>query len=165
MLASHPRPRGDLRRACAGSCAWPAAARHHHAQAVGQAQLHAAADRALCITWPTTPCTCSGSGSRLRRLVSDPLGWGHDFFGTARAPLTALWSPAETIWYVQVALIVIGHIYGIYVAQRESNRLYADDRKAGAARPPGDDGRHDPHEPRSALWLLAQPIFMRTADL
>ncbi|WP_434421232.1 hypothetical protein [Nannocystis pusilla] len=101
--------------------------------------------------------------SKLRRLVSDPLGWGHDFFGTARAPLTALWSP-ETIWYVQVALIVIGHIYGIYVAQRESNRLYADDRKAALR----------VHLVMMvgmilmsllSLWLLAQPMFMRTADL
>lgn len=101
--------------------------------------------------------------SKLWRLVSDPLGWGHDFFGTARAPLTALWSP-ETIWYFQVALVVIGHIYGIYVAQREANRVYADDRKAALR----------VHLVMMAgmvlmsllsLWLLAQPMFMRTADL
>ena len=101
--------------------------------------------------------------SKLWRLLSDPLGWGHDFFGTARAPLTALWSP-ETIWYIQVGLVVIGHIYGIYVAQREANRLYADDRGAALR----------VHLVMMvgmiamsvlSLWLIAQPMFMRTADL
>jgi hypothetical protein len=101
--------------------------------------------------------------SKLRRLVSDPLGWGHDLFGTARAPLTALWSP-ESIWYLQVALVVIGHIYGIYVAQREAFRVYQGDTKAslrvhmvmmlGMAL-----------MSMLSLWLLAQPMFMRTADL
>ncbi|MBL9099552.1 MAG: 4Fe-4S binding protein [Myxococcales bacterium] len=101
--------------------------------------------------------------SKLRRLISDPLGWDHDFFGTARAPLTALWSP-ESIWYLQVALVVIGHIYGIYVAQREASRLYGDDRKAALR----------VHiimmigmiaMSMLSLWLLAQPMFMRTADM
>ncbi len=101
--------------------------------------------------------------SKLRRLVSDPLGWGHDFFGTARAPLTALWSP-ESIWYIQVGLVIIGHIYGIYVAQREAVRVYKGDRKAAFRA----------HIVMMvgmiamsllSLWLLAQPMFMRTADI
>lgn len=101
--------------------------------------------------------------SKLRRLVSDPLGWGHDYFGTARAPLTALWSP-ESIWYLQVGLVIVGHIYGIYVAQREAFRIYGGDRRAslrihlvmmvGMAL-----------MSMLSLWLLAQPMFMRTADL
>ncbi len=101
--------------------------------------------------------------SKLRRLVSDPLGWGHDFFGTARAPLTALWSP-ESIWYIQVGLVIIGHIYGIYVAQREAVRVYKGDRRAAFRA----------HIVMMvgmilmsllSLWLLAQPMFMRTADI
>ncbi len=101
--------------------------------------------------------------SKLRRLISDPLGWGHDFFGTARAPLTALWSP-ETIWYLQVGLVVIGHIYGIYVAQREANRIYADDRGAALrvhlVMMVGMIAMS-----MLSLWLIAQPMFMRTADI
>ncbi|MCX4241923.1 4Fe-4S binding protein [Paraliomyxa miuraensis] len=101
--------------------------------------------------------------SKLRRLVSDPLGWGHDLFGTARAPLSALWSP-ESIWYLQVALVIIGHVYGIVVAQREVSRLYAGDRRASVR----------VHLVMMvgmiamsllSLWLLAQPMYMRTADL
>ncbi len=101
--------------------------------------------------------------SKIRRLVSDPLGWGHDIFGTARAPLTALWSP-ESIWYLQVGLVIVGHIYGIYVAQREAFRVYRGDRRAslrvhlvmmfGMAL-----------MSLLSLWLLAQPMFMRTADI
>lgn len=101
--------------------------------------------------------------SKLRRLISDPLGWGHDLFGTARAPLSALWSP-ESIWYLQIALVVIGHVYGIFVAQREAARLYEGDRKAALRL----------HlvmivgmvaMSMLSLWLLAQPMYMRTADI
>jgi hypothetical protein len=101
--------------------------------------------------------------SKLRRLVSDPLGWGHDWFGTARAPLTSLWAP-ETIWYLQVALVVIGHAYGIFVAQREAFRVYDGDHKASFR----------VHLVMMigmiamsllSLWLLAQPMYMRTADI
>ena len=101
--------------------------------------------------------------SKIRRLISDPLGWGYDLFGTARAPLTALWSP-ESIWYLQVGLVIIGHIYGIYVAQREAFRVYDGDKRAslrvhlvmmfGMAL-----------MSLLSLWLLAQPMFMRTADI
>ncbi len=101
--------------------------------------------------------------SKLRRLISDPLGWGTDFFGTARAPLSSLWSP-ETIWYLQVALVVVGHAYGIFVAQREAFRVYDGDRKASFR----------VHLVMMigmiamsllSLWLLAQPMYMRTADI
>ncbi len=101
--------------------------------------------------------------SKIRRLASDPLGWGHDFFGTARAPLTALWSP-ESIWYLQIGLVIIGHIYGIYVAQREAFRVYRGDKRASLR----------VHVVMMfamalmsllSLWLLAQPMFMRTADI
>jgi len=99
--------------------------------------------------------------SKLRRLISDPLGWGMDIFGTARAPLSSLWAP-ETIWYIQVALVVIGHVYGIFVAQRETFRVYDGDRKAAFR----------VHlvmilgmiaMSMLSLWLLAQPMYMRTA--
>jgi len=101
--------------------------------------------------------------SKIRRLVSDPLGWGHDIFGTARAPLTALWSP-ESIWYLQVLLVIVGHIYGIYVARREALRVYRGDARASLR----------VHLVMMvgmvlmsllSLWLLAQPMFMRTADI
>lgn len=100
--------------------------------------------------------------SKLRRLVSDPLGWGHDFFGTARAPLSALWSP-ESIWYLQVTLIIIGHIYGIIVAQRAAFRLYRDKKASFKVHLVMMVGMI--LMSMLSLWLLAQPMFMRTAEV
>lgn len=101
--------------------------------------------------------------SKLRRLISDPLGWGTDYFGTARAPLTSLWEP-ETIWYLQVALVVIGHAYGIFVAQREAFRVYDGDKRASfrvhLVMMVGMIAMS-----MLSLWLLAQPMYMRTADI
>ena len=99
--------------------------------------------------------------SKLRRLISDPLGWGMDIFGTARAPLSSLWTP-ETIWYLQIALVVVGHVYGIFVAQREVFRVYDGDRKAAfrvhLVMIVGMIAMS-----MLSLWLLAQPMYMRTA--
>ncbi len=100
--------------------------------------------------------------SKLRRLASDPLGWGHDFFGTARAPLSALWSP-ESIWYLQVALIIIGHIYGIVVAQRAAFRLYREKKASFRVHLVMMVGMI--LMSMLSLWLLAQPMFMRTAEV
>jgi hypothetical protein len=100
--------------------------------------------------------------SKLRRLASDPLGWGHDWFGTARAPLSALWTP-ESIWYVQVTLIVIGHVYGIVVAQREAFRLYRDRKTSFRVHMVMIVGLIAMSV--MSLWLLAQPMYMRTADV
>ena len=48
--------------------------------------------------------------------LSDPFGQGWNLFGTADWALNlALVSPT-TIWYVQVAAIVIGHVGGVVVA-------------------------------------------------
>jgi polyferredoxin len=100
--------------------------------------------------------------SKLRRLASDPLGWGTDFFGTARAPLSALWSP-ESIWYLQVALIIVGHIYGIIVAQRAAFRLYRDKKASFRVHLVMMVGMI--LMSMLSLWLLAQPMFMRTAEV
>jgi hypothetical protein len=54
------------------------------------------------------------------RLASDPLGMGWDLLGTASfVPNLALVS-ATTIWYVQVAAIVSGHVAGVVTAHDRS---------------------------------------------
>jgi hypothetical protein len=54
------------------------------------------------------------------RLASDPLGMGWDLLGTASfVPNLALVS-ATTIWYVQVAAIVAGHVAGVVTAHDRS---------------------------------------------
>jgi hypothetical protein len=56
-------------------------------------------------------------------LLSDPLGKGWDLFGTAHqtyGPLLRLVS----IWWMQIVFIVIGHVYGVLVADRISGRIF-----------------------------------------
>jgi FtsH-binding integral membrane protein len=63
-------------------------------------------------------------------LSSDPFGRGWDLFGTADfAPNLAPFSP-NTIWYVQVAALVGGHIAGLAIAHDRAVTLF---RKREAA--------------------------------
>jgi hypothetical protein len=49
-------------------------------------------------------------------LLSDPLGRGWDVLGTADVrPKLDLLSP-NTVWYVQVGVLVLGHVIGLVVA-------------------------------------------------
>jgi hypothetical protein len=69
-------------------------------------------------------------------LVSDPFGHGWDLFGTADyapnlAPVTQ-----ETIWYVQVAALVIGHVAGLAVAHDRAVAVFEGRRRALEAQLP-----------------------------
>jgi hypothetical protein len=69
-------------------------------------------------------------------LVSDPFGRGWDLFGTADyapnlAPVTQ-----ETIWYVQVAALVVGHVAGLAVAHDRAVAVFAGRRRALEAQVP-----------------------------
>nr|MDQ3823873.1 fenitrothion hydrolase [Actinomycetota bacterium] len=49
-------------------------------------------------------------------LLSDPLGRGWDLLGTADlVPDRDIFSP-NTVWYIQVAVLVAGHVVGLVVA-------------------------------------------------
>jgi len=61
--------------------------------------------------------------------LSDPMGTGADWFGTASWQLGSMLS-LSTIWWLQVLLVVTGHAFGITVAHRISRRLFADSRLA-----------------------------------
>ena len=56
------------------------------------------------------------TGQFIIPLVSDPFGRGWDLFGTGDfAPNLAIVSP-ETVWYAQVAALVVGHVAGLAIA-------------------------------------------------
>jgi ferredoxin len=57
-------------------------------------------------------------------LLSDPLGQGRNYLGTALWQLAPLVS-AQGIWVLQVCFVVIGHISGIIIGHHVSRRLYA----------------------------------------
>lgn len=59
-------------------------------------------------------------------LLSDPLGRGWDLLGTAgMTPNLAVLSP-NTIWYVQAASLVAGHVAGLVVAHDRAVDVFSD---------------------------------------
>jgi ferredoxin len=98
-------------------------------------------------------------GQKLVVLSSDPFGYGWDLFGTANMTLNPILS-LETVWYTQVILIIIGHVFGIIITHRHSYQIF---QSRGAA--------VKSQIPMIALmimfsilslWLVAQPMEMRT---
>lgn len=54
-------------------------------------------------------------GQQLFAALSDPFSLGWDLFGTATWRVNVLLSP-EAVWYIQVAVIVLGHVAGVVLA-------------------------------------------------
>jgi hypothetical protein len=55
-------------------------------------------------------------GQALGYLISDPLGDGSDVFGTAGSAIDYTVMSSATVWYVQVAALLIGHAAALAVA-------------------------------------------------
>ena len=63
-------------------------------------------------------------------LASDPFGRGWDLFGTVGwAPNVTIVTP-ETIWYVQVGALVVGHVAGLAIAHDRAVAIFEDRRTA-----------------------------------
>jgi hypothetical protein len=63
-------------------------------------------------------------------FASDPLALGWDLFGTAEfRPNIEILAP-KTIWYTQVAALVIGHVAGLVLAHDKAVELFDSPRKA-----------------------------------
>lgn len=69
-------------------------------------------------------------GSQLPRLASDPFGWGWNLFGSASANPWIILPDMNWVWHSQVALIILGHIAGVYAAHQEALRCFATAREA-----------------------------------
>lgn len=78
-------------------------------------------------------------GQALGYLVSDPLGDGSDLFGTAGWTIDYTVIGATGIWYLQVTVIVLGHIAALVLAHDRAIASFRDGRAAL----------------RSQLWMLA----------
>jgi ferredoxin len=93
-------------------------------------------------------------------LLSDPFGWGWDLFGTAGKQYPALLS-LGAIWWLQWFLIIVGHIYGVIVAERITRRVAKDEVQARRAILPLIVVMV--LYSAFSVWLIAQPMDMRTA--
>ena len=72
-------------------------------------------------------------------LASDPFGEGWDIFGTADRAIDYTYLSQNGAWYVQVAVVVIGHVAALTLAHDRALALYRDPREAV----------------RSQYWMLA----------
>jgi hypothetical protein len=66
----------------------------------------------------------------LAYLVSDPLGTGSDYFGTASLSINYGVISATGVWYVQVAALLAGHIAGLILAHDKAIATYRDPKVA-----------------------------------
>jgi hypothetical protein len=66
----------------------------------------------------------------LAYLVSDPLGTGSDYFGTATVAINYGVINATQVWYVQVAALLAGHIAGLILAHDRAIASYRDPKEA-----------------------------------
>jgi hypothetical protein len=98
-------------------------------------------------------------GLKILPLLSDPFGYGWNLFGTAGRVYGSILS-LEVVWVLQVGFIILGHVYGVVIADRYARRLFKDPRMAMKSLLPllftmilysG-----------FSVWLIAQPMEMRT---
>jgi hypothetical protein len=95
-------------------------------------------------------------GQMIVSLVSDPLGWGWNLFGTAGFEPRYGIVGAGFVWYSQVALIVAGHVIAVYLAHSISLRLLRDPKRALRSQLPMLVLMV--LYTMTSLWILAQPI-------
>jgi hypothetical protein len=89
------------------------------------------------------------NGQAIAYLSSDPLGKGWDLFGTASSSIDYGVIGAAGIWYVQVGVLVAGHVSGLVLSHDRALALYG---KALAAT-------------MSQYWMLAVMVAFTTFGL
>ncbi|MHC4814525.1 MAG: hypothetical protein ACYTFN_15660 [Planctomycetota bacterium] len=116
-------------------------------------------------------------GQKVIPLLSNPFGYAPaeswtilgfrgigewNLFGTANwtlAPLVSL----HTLWFLQVLLVLVGHVYALWVADRTARRLYTGPGTALRSQLPMLVGMVA--FSMFSLWLLKQPMEMRTSAM
>ncbi len=63
-------------------------------------------------------------------ILSDPLGHGSDLFGTAGGGINYGIVGSNTVWYVQVAALVVGHVVALTLAHDRALKTYDNVRDA-----------------------------------
>ncbi len=98
-------------------------------------------------------------GQTMISLVSDPLGLGWNLFGTADYQLDIRIIDAATVWYSQIALIIIGHIAAVYVAHMEALQVFSKNTLLSQLPILGLMVFYTV----ISLWIIAQPIAVEAA--
>lgn len=82
-------------------------------------------------------------------LLSDPLGNGSDFFGTASGTVDLRAVTSEQVWYVQVASLVVGHVAALAMGHDKALAVYNNLRRAT----------------QSQYWMLALMVTFTVVGL
>jgi hypothetical protein len=101
-------------------------------------------------------------GPKLIAVISDPLGRGWNLLGTAGwsvPPLLKL----STLWGLQVCLVLVGHVYSLWIARRAAGALFTDGKAALRSQLPMLAAMV--LFSVLSLWLLRQPMEMRTSAM
>jgi hypothetical protein len=101
-------------------------------------------------------------GPKVVSLMSDPFGWGWNMLGTLEWTMPPLVS-LDVLWILQILLVLVGHIYSLWVAQRTSLRLFCERKAAFRSQLPMLAGMIA--FSIFSLWLLKQPMEMRTSAM
>jgi hypothetical protein len=88
-------------------------------------------------------------GQQMAYLVSDPLGNGSDYFGTAGTSVNYNVISATSVWYVQVGALLAGHVCGLMLAHDRAIAMYRSARDAT----------------RSQYWMLAVMVAFTSLGL
>lgn len=62
-------------------------------------------------------------GQRIISIASDPLGFGWNLFGTRTHGINPGIISGDTVWYIQLGVIVFGHIVALYVSHLTTRNL------------------------------------------
>ncbi len=101
-------------------------------------------------------------GPKIVALASDPFGWGWNLFGTLYwriPPLVSL----DVLWILQIALVLVGHVFSLWVAQRTSINIFGNRKSALTSQLPMLAAMICFSV--FSLWLLKQPMEMRTSAM
>lgn len=82
-------------------------------------------------------------------LLSDPFGTGADLFGTAGSGIDYTVIDSNTIWYVQCASIVIGHVIALALGHDRALKVWGNTRDAAW----------------SQVWMLVMMMFFSMLGL
>lgn len=88
-------------------------------------------------------------GQAMASLISDPLGDGSNILGTASVTIDYGLLSATAIWYIQVGVLVTGHVCGLVLAHDRALELYEESHVAT----------------RSQYWMLVIMVGFTTLGL
>ncbi len=97
------------------------------------------------------------AGQNIIPQISDPFGVGWDLFGTASYTIDIGIVNAETVWYVSVSAIVVGHVFAVYLTHVMAQGVFPTAKRALASQLPMLVLMVA--YTMISLWILSQPII------